>query len=147
MLFDAQQLGELNSYIDSTNDPELLRWWAQYSESNQRFREAVQYYERAKDHLAIVRVLCFHNKVDRAAEVVNQSGDDGAAYHLAKQYESKGLVKQAIQFYQRSGRFNHAIRLAKQYSLDADLMAFAIKARPSLMIDCAAYFEQRPPQR
>ena len=36
-----------------------------------------------------------------------------------------------------------ATRLAKQYSLDADLMAFAIKARPSLMIDCAAYFEQR----
>ena len=68
--------------------------WAQYAESNARFKEALSYYEKAVDHLSIVRVLCFHNKVDRAAEVVNQSGDDGAAYHLAKQYESKGLVKQ-----------------------------------------------------
>ena len=73
MLFDAQQIGELHEYIDASADPELLRWWAQYAESNQRFREAKQYYERAKDHLAIVRVYCFHNQFDRAAKIVEAS--------------------------------------------------------------------------
>ena len=67
MLFDAQQMSELNAYIDQANDKDLLRWWAQYAESNARFREALQYYEKAKDHLAIVRVLCFHKKFERAA--------------------------------------------------------------------------------
>ena len=123
MLFDAQQVSELNTYVDAGADKELLRWWAQYAESNARFREALQYYERADDHLAIVRVLCFHKKFDRAAEVtpccvsktlysrpglvfrlhrecprdlqvVEASGDLGAAYHLAKQYEAKDMIKQ-----------------------------------------------------
>ena len=56
MLFDTQQLSDLNSYVDSqVDDKDLLRWWAQYAESNVRFKEALQYYERADDHLAIVR--------------------------------------------------------------------------------------------
>ena len=42
-----------------------------------------------------VRVLSFHGKLDRAAEIVNESGDLGAAYHMAKQYEAKGDIKQA----------------------------------------------------
>ena len=70
---------------------QLLKWWAQYAESNARFREALQYYERAGDHLAIVRVLCFHKKFERAAEVVANTNNLGAAYHLAKQYEAKGV--------------------------------------------------------
>jgi len=143
MLFDAQQIPALKEFVDRMGDKELYKWWAQYAESNARFKEALSYYEKAVDHLSIVRVLCFHNKVDRAAEVVNQSGDDGAAYHLAKQYESKGLVKQAIQFYQRSGRFNHAIRLAKAHDLAGELNMMAISAPPRMMVEAAAYFESR----
>jgi hypothetical protein len=118
MLFDAQQIEELNVYVDHGSDQEvrgtsrrprvlrlcsransgpcldpsqLLKWWAQYAESNARFREALQYYERAGDHLAIVRVLCFHKKFERAAEVVANTNNLGAAYHLAKQYEAKDV--------------------------------------------------------
>ena len=108
-----QQMSQLQSYVDSKGDNELLKWWAQFAESNGQFDKALQYYERANDHLAIVRVLCFHGKLDRAAEVVNGSGDLGAAYHLAKQYEAKGDIKEAIYFFQRAQRFNHAVRLAK----------------------------------
>ena len=57
MLFDTQQLEELNSYINTREDKDLLKWWAQYAESNVRFKEALQYYERAGDQLAIVRVV------------------------------------------------------------------------------------------
>ena len=143
MLFDAQQIGELNAYVDQTADTELLRWWAQYAESNARFREALQYYERAGDHLAIVRVLCFHKKFDRAAEVVEASGDLGAAYHLAKQYEAKDDIKKAIQYYQRAQRFNHAIRLARTHDMAGELNMMAINAPPKQMSEAAAYFESR----
>merc|ERR1719446_427831 len=143
MLFDAQQISELNAYVDKTNDSELLKWWAQYAESNARFREELQYYERAGDHLAIVRVLCFHKKYDRAAEVVEASGDPGAAYHLAKQYEAKEDIKKAIQYYQRAQRFNHAIRLARAHDLAGELNMMAISAPPKQMSEAAAYFESR----
>jgi len=143
MLFDAQQMSQLQSYVDSSQDNELLRWWAQFAESNGQFDKALQYYERAADHLAIVRVLCFHDKLDRAAEIVNGSSDLGAAYHLAKQYEAKGDVKQAIYFFQRSQRFNHAIRLAKQNDMAGELTMLSLHAPAKLMIEAAEYFESR----
>ena len=147
MLFDAQQLGELHEYIDASADPELLRWWAQYAESNQRFREAKQYYERAKDHLAIVRVYCFHNQFDKAAKIVEACGDLGAAYHLAKQYEIAEDIPKAIKFYQRAQRFNHAIRLARQHDLAAELnlnvAEGAAPPNPKQMMEAAAHFEER----
>ena len=122
---------------------QLLKWWAQFAESNGQFDKALQYYERANDHLAIVRVLCFHGKLDRAAEVVNESGDLGAAYHLAKQYEANGDIKQAIYFFQRSQRFNHAVRLAKQHDMAGDLTMLSQNAPPKLMVEAAEYFEAR----
>ena len=143
MLFDAQQLGELNAYVDQGTDKDLMRWWAQYAESNAKFREALQYYERAGDHLAIVRVLCFHKKFDRAAEVVEASNDVGAAYHLAKQYEEMDDIKKAILYYQRAQRFNHAIRLARTHDMAGELNMMAIEAPPKQMCEAAAYFESR----
>ena len=124
-------------------DPELLKWWAGYCESRGHFEKAQDFYRLSKDYQSLVRVACFNHDTARAYEIVRDTGDLAAAYHLARQLESVGEVQEAISFYATSGCYNHAIRLAKQYSLDADLMAFAIKARPSLMIDCAAYFEQR----
>ena len=150
MLFDAQQLPELKEFIDETADKDLYKWWAQYAESNARFKEALTYYEKASDHMSIVRVLAFHNKLDRAAEVVHASNDAGAAYHLAKQFEEKvnanhgdrGMVQQAIQLYQRAGRFNHAIRLAKEHDLAGDLNMMALgSVAPKQLADTAAYFE------
>ena len=67
-------------------------------------------------------------KLDRAAEVVHASNDAGAAYHLAKQYEAKEMIRQAIQFYQRAQRFNHAIRLAREHDLASELNMMAINA-------------------
>ncbi|KOO26905.1 intraflagellar transport protein 140-like protein [Chrysochromulina tobinii] len=153
MLFDSHQLPELKEFIDRTQDPELYTWWAQYAESNARFKEALTYYEKAADHLSIVRVLAFHNKLERAAEVVNASNHSGAAYHLAKQYEQKAaseqgtsaeraLIQQAIQFYQRAGRYNHAIRLAKAHDLASELNVIASSSNPKLAADTAAYFEK-----
>jgi intraflagellar transport protein 140 len=148
MLFAQERLAELEDYVNhrgrhGDGDPELLKWWAGYCESRGHFEKAQDFYRLSKDYQSLVRVACFNHDTARAYEIVRDTGDLAASYHLARQLESVGEVQEAISFYATSGCYNHAIRLAKQYSLDADLMAFAIKARPSLMIDCAAYFEQR----
>jgi intraflagellar transport protein 140 len=75
--------------------------------------------------------------------MVNDSHDNAAAYHFARQLEIQGELQSAIGYYASSGCYNHAIRLGKAYGLDSELMSFAIKASPSLMLDVAFYFEQK----
>lgn len=89
----------------------------------------------------VLKISFSQGEFDRAADIVHESGDSAAAYHFARQLEARGDLQDAIGFYASSGCFNHAIRLAKAYSMDTDLMRFAIKSTPSLMLDCAAYFE------
>ena len=84
-----------------------------------------------------VRVLCYHNKFERAAEVVNQSGNLGAAFHLAKQYEAKEMIKEAFYYFQMAQRFNHAVRLAKAHGLASELNMVAIAAPQRMMLEAA----------
>jgi intraflagellar transport protein 140 len=88
-------------------------------------------------------VACFSNETNRAAEIVHESRSTAGAYHLARHLEGRGDINEAIQYFAKSGCYNHAIRLARQYQLDTDLLQFSIKARPSLQVDCANYFEQK----
>lgn len=44
MLYAAQQVEELQDYIDNSSDPELQRWWAHFCEANDLLAEAVEYY-------------------------------------------------------------------------------------------------------
>ena len=129
MLFDMGQMEKLQAYVDGQADPELYRWWAQFSESKGDFANAVEYYKRAKDHLAVVRVLCFHEDFERAGEVVNETGDNAAAYHLGRQLEARDQVKDAIFYYQRAQRYNHAVRLAKAHDLASELSMLSLQAR------------------
>jgi len=75
--------------------------------------------------------------------VVDASGDLAAAYHLAKEYEAKGMIREAIAYYQRAQRFNHAIRLAKSHDMAGELNLMVINAAPRQMLEAAAYFESR----
>ena len=48
---------------------------------------------------------------------------------------------EAINFYADAGCYNHSIRLTRAFNLDTELMRFALRAAPSLMIECAVHFE------
>ena len=76
-------------------------------------------------------------------EIVQESGNRAAAYHLARQLENQGHYREAITHYASSGCYNHAIRLSKAYGMDAELMRFATRSTSSLMLDCANYFESK----
>ncbi len=53
---------------------------------------------------------------------MNDSGSAPAAYHLARHLEAVGRTAEAVSFYARSSRFNHAIRLAKDHGMDSEVL-------------------------
>jgi intraflagellar transport protein 140 len=143
MLYTTGQIEDLEEYVHSSKDVVLLKWWAAYLESKERYDKARKYYNKAGDHLSLVRILCFQGEFQKAADIVNDTKSNAATYHFARQLEAQGELQEAIRYYASSGCYNHAIRLAKSYGMDSELMTFAIKATPSLMLDCAAHFEMK----
>lgn len=150
MLFDNQRIKDLESYIKSSNEPALFKWWAQYCESNASYDEALKYYDLAKETLAQTRVLCFMQREHVAEDLVIEKNEPAACYHLAHHYELNGKIPDAIRFYKAAKRYNHAIRLAKENfdssegALENELMQLALEcASKDLKVDVARFFEER----
>jgi intraflagellar transport protein 140 len=148
--FGEHRVDELEEYVMRSNDSQLLRWWAQFSESNGEFDKAKNFYEKAGDYLNLVRIHCYNQEFDQAQTIVQKSNDKASAYHLARQHEAIGReqeavssIQTAIQLYEKADQYNHAIRLAKEYQLDAELMQYALHSDDNLKIECANYFEQK----
>ena len=60
---------------------------------------ALQYYGLAEDYLSLVRVHCYCENLEKAAEIANSSGDKAACYHLARQYENIDNINEAVHFF------------------------------------------------
>lgn len=95
----------------------LLKWWAQYVESTRNMELAMKYYEEAKDYVSTVRILCFLENTEQAAEIANSTEDPAACYHLARHYESIGQIENAVHFYTKSKVYANAIRVCKVRSV------------------------------
>lgn len=59
MLFQLGRVDELGDYVLQSDDPALLKWWAAYLESIERYDKAKKFYSKAKDFLSLVRISCF----------------------------------------------------------------------------------------
>ncbi|XP_044159279.1 intraflagellar transport protein 140 homolog isoform X3 [Bufo gargarizans] len=144
MLLENPQ--NLETYINNKKDKILWKWWAQYLESQSDLDTALKYYELAQDYLSLVRVHCYLRNIQKAAEIANETGNLAASYHLARQYESQGDLKQAVHFYTRAQAYNNAIRLCKENNLDDQLMNLALLSTPEDMMDAARYYEEKAEQ-
>ena len=83
-----------------------------------------------------------HN-LARAAEIVKSTGDRAAAYYLARQYEGRGDIQDALLFYGMSGCVAPGIKLAAANRLYSELMNFALKSTPTQMVrirSCVLYW-------
>jgi intraflagellar transport protein 140 len=69
MLFDASHITDLEAYIKASADPALYKWWAQYCESNGQYDDAILYYNKAKEQLALVRVFWYRGEDGKAADL------------------------------------------------------------------------------
>ena len=133
--------GMLETYIQKSNDKDLKRWWAQYMESTGEMELALQYYELAEDFLSLVRVYCYCDNLEKAAEIANGSGDKAACYHLARQYENVDNISEAIHFFSKAQAYSNAIRICKDQGFNEQLWSLAILAGPNEKLDAAKYFE------
>lgn len=70
----------------------IRKWWAEYLESMGEWEQAMQCYETAQDYYSLVRILCFNGQLDRASEIVEESGCKAAAYHLARRLNVENEV-------------------------------------------------------
>eukprot|EP01105_Mastigella_eilhardi_P002868 TRINITY_DN1371_c0_g2_i2.p1 TRINITY_DN1371_c0_g2~~TRINITY_DN1371_c0_g2_i2.p1 ORF type:complete len:1217 (+),score=421.92 TRINITY_DN1371_c0_g2_i2:1075-4725(+) len=145
MLFDAGKLMELDTYIQTSNDKKLFLWKAQYVESKGEPDEAMTYYEKAEDQLSLVRLYCAKENFAKARKIVDETGDPAACYHLARQYElsEEDKLKDALKLYIKAGCYNHAIRLAIEQEMEADVLHIALQATPEAMLLAAGYLEER----
>ena len=71
---------------------EIKQYWGEYLESLEDFDGAMKYYEECGDIHSLVRVLQFSGNVERAIEVVDESQDKAAAYHMARHLSNSDHV-------------------------------------------------------
>ncbi|BFZ17235.1 hypothetical protein BsWGS_20274 [Bradybaena similaris] len=135
---------QLEDYISKSKDKTLRRWWAQYMESTGDMDTAIQFYQSAQDFFSLVRVYCYCNNMEKAAEVCNETGDKAACYYLARQYENQEHIKEAIHFFQRAGAYGSSIRLCKEHGFEDQLLNYALIGRPEDMMEAARYYESKP---
>lgn len=144
MLWDSQQISDLELYIKRSGEKELLGWWAQYNESNGNYEVALAFYEQAADTLSRVRLHCFLNNMDAAKQLVEQTQNKVSAYHLARQYEDQGQAREAIHYFTIAESFRHAINIAKEQDMEQEVLQLSLKAsNKKVMLDAAAYFESK----
>ena len=144
MLFDDIQM--LESYVMKTDDPSIKRWWAQYMESTGEMEAALHFYTLAKDYLSLVRVYCYCDNLEKAAEIASETSDRSACYHLARQYENIDNIAEAIHFFTRAQAYSNAIRICKEQGYEEQMWNLALLAAPGEQLDAARYFEtaERP---
>ena len=103
---------------------------------------ALQYYELAEDYLSLVRVHCYCENLEKAAEIANSSGDKAACYHLARQYENMDNIANAIHFFSKASAYSNAIRICKEQGYADHVWNLALLASSNEKLDAAKYFER-----
>ena len=143
MLGDDPQ--ELEAYVKNSQDKELLKWWAQFLESSSDLESALSYYDAAGDILSQTRVRCYRGEIDTARELVEQTQDRAAAYHLARQFEARqnGEEDEAIKYFSMSGCYSNAIRLAKELGQGNEVFSLALRSTKRDMIEAAKFYEEQ----
>ncbi|GBM15541.1 Intraflagellar transport protein 140 [Araneus ventricosus] len=141
MLFEDQRA--LEAYVQKSKDNEIHRWWAQYLESIDEMETALHYYKTAEDYLSLVRLYCYCNNLEKAAEIANETGNRAACFHLGRQFENQDNIKEAIHFFTQARAFTNAIRICKENNMEEQLMNLAMMAGPEEKADVAQYFQQQ----
>ncbi len=146
------------------------RWYAQFLEAQGDAEGAFRYYTRVADAPSLLRLLILAGDMPGAVALAEAamgggaggagagagpapsgapsgapaySGGPAAAYLLARHFESVGDVTAALRWYERCGRFNHAVRLAGASGREAEQLALAARAGPATQLAVARSLEAR----
>ncbi|KNC50874.1 Ift140 protein [Thecamonas trahens ATCC 50062] len=139
----ARDLPALEQYVKASNEPDLIQWWAQFAEVNSAFDQALMYYEQAGNYRAVIKILCYLEDFDKAGQVCDATKDPAACYLYARHLEAAGSVEAALNYYNLSKRFNHAIQLGMKSGMDNMVLQMALQAGETTKLAAAAYFETK----
>lgn len=142
MFLERNELVNLHAYTAKIKDKELFRWWGQYFETMGNMENAINFYLDAQDNLALCRVYCYNDSINKAIELCNETNDSTACYHLARQFERNKNIKEAINYYQRAGAISNAIRLCKENDMNDYLANLAFQGSKQDMLDAARHYEK-----
>jgi len=87
--------------------------------------------------------LIFQGDINRAKEICKETNDTAACYYLAKQMELKDSIEEAVTFYAMAQYYSQAVKLARERGLENDLMSLSLKSPIPVILQSAAYFEQK----
>ena len=157
MLISLDNIEKLEETLKEEGNPESLLRLASYHESQEQYEEAMEFYKKADDIQNIIRLYLKENHIDEAIKVFEEGKEkfkikkeqkylrgymDGA-YLIGNYYEKNNSMKNAIDFYRVSGRFNQAFRLAKEKGLDQEIYALGTQAPKNTQNLIAEYFEKK----
>ncbi|KAK4874572.1 hypothetical protein RN001_013932 [Aquatica leii] len=137
-----EQPDQLEVYMSNATEPELLKWWGQYVESQGDMNGALRIYAKAGDIYNQVRTLCFMEEESRAAELTRSSNDKAACYHMARHYETISNIEEAVDFFKKANAYSNAVRLCKENNMTEDLWNIGLVAGRQEQLECAKYFEE-----
>ena len=156
MLISLNLIDKLEETLKEDDNPESLLRLASYLESQEEYEEALEYYQKADDIQNIIRLYLKENKIDEAIKVFEEGKEkfktkkeqkylrgymDGA-YLIGNYYEKNNSIKNAIDYYRTSGRYNQAFRLAKEKGLDKEIENLGTIAPKNTQNLIAEYFEK-----
>lgn len=90
-----------------------------------------------------MRLLIFQGDLNRAKEICKETNDTAACYYLAKQLELKDCIEEAVTFYAIAQYYSQAVKLAREKGLENDIMSLSLKSPTPVMLQSAAYFENK----
>lgn len=115
---------------------ELMRWWAQYSESIGDISEALKWYEKAGDYYNFIRLLCFNGETEKAKRVLLEDGAESTnsdlkrernagRLFLAKQLEQSSPAE-AVELYIVCRAVRQALRVCRLNEMLNDLVKITV---------------------
>ena len=147
MYNNAGMLEELERYVARSEDTDVQKWWAQFCESIGQNEQALHFYKKAGDTLSRIRLHCYLRDMDTAVQIVqapeNASTAAAAAYHLARQFEEAGKMKETLQFYRVAKAYRNAIRIARTNDMEGEVMQLSLQADQATIIESAQWFEEQ----
>lgn len=146
MLCELRDFNKLQDFVTDQKHPDLYKWWAQYLEAQGMLSESLQFYLNAQDFGSVCRIKCIQGEVGEAIKIALETNDPNSCYHLARHYEQLNDLRNAIQYFAKAQRLSHAIKLARENGLDQEVMSMSLQSSNAIMLQSAAYFENKGKQ-
>lgn len=88
-------------------------------------------------------MLIFLGEFNKAKDICQETNDTAACYFLAKQLEIKDQIEEAVHFYAKAQYYSLAVKLAREKGMENDIMSLSLMSPKQIMLQSAAYFEQK----